>query len=172
MGVSSNLEVFLSEKHVKEQKKDQDSTLLQEKLAKETQDKECQTQTPEKFEDRAKGQQQQQSVQERDQEQQSEVMRACLNLKLKISPYKEEDYQEDSKDGFKTPTREDHKILLILQCPPAPRKRKTLSFSKGIKAHHSGVLDFTLQEIESSLLPMDLDAAGNNKKIRNLFLEP
>ncbi|KAE9620496.1 hypothetical protein Lal_00018952 [Lupinus albus] len=162
MGVSSNLEVFLSEKHVNDQKQEQDSTLLQERLVKETQYKECQTQTPEKFEVRPKGQQQQeQSVQERDQEQQSKMVRLCLNLKLKISPHKEEDYQEDSNEGLKTPTCEDHKIPPVLQCPPAPRRRKTLSFLKGIKGHHNRVLDFTLQEIESTLLPMDLDAAGN-----------
>ncbi|KAE9616611.1 hypothetical protein Lal_00034618 [Lupinus albus] len=158
MGVSSNVEVFLSEKHVIDHKMDHDSTLLQEKPTIETLDKDCLTPTHERHEAKLKPQQ---LVQERDQEQQKKEVHACMNLRLEIPPYKND--QEDSYDGVKTPISEEHKIPTILQCPPAPRKRKMLSSTKEIKGCHPRVLDFTR-------LSMDLDVAATNKKLRNLFM--
>ncbi|CAL0304140.1 unnamed protein product [Lupinus luteus] len=158
MGVSSNVEVFLSEKDVTNHKMDHDSTLLQEKPTRETLDKDCQTPTHERHEIRT---QPQQLVQERDQEQQKKEVHECLNLRLEIPPHKND--LEDSYEGVKTPISEQHKIPTVLQCPPAPRKRKMLSSFKEIKGCHPRVLDFTR-------LSMDLDVAVTNKKLRNLFM--
>ncbi|KAK7257808.1 hypothetical protein RIF29_32047 [Crotalaria pallida] len=136
---------------------------------------ECKSVTPEKHEVKPK---QEQLVQERDdnnkEDQHSKEVAAPtlsslrLNLKLEIPQLKEEDDDEEgSNDGFKTPTSEEHKIPPMLQCPGAPRKRKTSPMKQeGCRRRHHRrpiVLDFTTQEIESAMpLPVDLGAGGNN----------
>lgn len=95
-----------------------------------------------------------------------------LNLKLEIPSYKEE-LDDDSNDGFKTPTSEEHKIPVVLQCPPAPRKPKTLSSTKRKGCRCRIAIDLTSQEIESlfpTLPAVDLGAGGNSKKVK-LFTE-
>ncbi|XP_022765817.1 uncharacterized protein LOC111310620 [Durio zibethinus] len=64
---------------------------------------------------------------------------------------------DDDDDGFKTPTSLDHKIPVIKQCPPAPRKPKPLpsnkrkaspSSSNSARTRRNLQLDFS-QEVES-----------------------
>ncbi|XP_061354195.1 cyclin-dependent protein kinase inhibitor SMR10-like [Gastrolobium bilobum] len=159
MGISSNLEVFLPEKH--------DPRLCslvrkQELVQERDQDQD--------HEDRQR--------QDQKQQQQNAITvpvlpEEPLGLKLKIPSYKEvEREKEDSNDGFKTPTTSEHKIPAILPCPPAPRKPKTLPSTKRKAYRRRIVLDLS-QEIES-LFPtpfsVDLGDGGENKKVK-LFTE-
>ncbi|KAJ7947652.1 cyclin-dependent protein kinase inhibitor SMR3-like [Quillaja saponaria] len=102
-------------------------------------DQNCQTLTPEDH---------QVAVQERDQEEEEEDCKninysfagPCLTLKIPSKPEtiscRGSDNNvvgDDGDDGLKTPTSSDHKIPVILQCPPAPRKSKPILKSKATK---------------------------------------
>ncbi|XP_059431009.1 cyclin-dependent protein kinase inhibitor SMR3-like [Corylus avellana] len=74
---------------------------------------------------------------------------------------------EDDEDGFKTPTSLDHKIPVILQCPPAPRKPKTIPLTKRKATRQRILLDLS-NDIEALFPPallVDL-SRGKIKKIR------
>ncbi|KAJ4971978.1 hypothetical protein NE237_005077 [Protea cynaroides] len=81
---------------------------------------------------------------------------------------------EDEDEGFRTPTSLDHRIPVIKQCPPAPRKpkssfltkRKASSSSSSATRRQLFLLDLS-QEIES-LFPLALqaDLGRKIKKIR------
>jgi hypothetical protein len=91
---------------------------------------------------------------------------AVSSLKLKIPCSVEED---EDNDGFKTPTSLDHKIPVILQCPPAPRKPKPKSIpsTKRKAGRRRILLDLSI-EIESMFPPALLvDLSGKIKKIRH-----
>ncbi|KAG6631491.1 cyclin-dependent protein kinase inhibitor SMR12-like [Carya illinoinensis] len=74
---------------------------------------------------------------------------------------------EEEDDGFKTPTSLDHKIPVVLQCPPAPKKLKPKAVTTKRKAARRRIpLDLS-NEIES-LFPstLQVDLSGTIKKIR------
>lgn len=74
---------------------------------------------------------------------------------------------EAEDDGFKTPTSLDHKIPVVLKCPPAPRKLKPKAVTTKRKAAGQRIpLDLS-NEIES-LFPstLQVDLSGKIKKIR------
>ncbi|KAE8039043.1 hypothetical protein FH972_011491 [Carpinus fangiana] len=74
---------------------------------------------------------------------------------------------EDDEDGFKTPTSLDHKIPAILQCPPAPRKPKTIPLTKRKAARQRILLDLSndIEALFPQALLEDL-SRGKIKKIR------
>ncbi|KAG4191507.1 hypothetical protein ERO13_A07G098000v2 [Gossypium hirsutum] len=88
-------------------------------------------------------------------------------LELKLPCPKVDDEEDRNNDGFKTPTSSDHKIPVILKCPPAPRKPKSLPISPKRKAFGRRILlDFT-KEMESLFPPALLADLGNKiKKVR------
>ncbi|KAJ4725824.1 cyclin-dependent protein kinase inhibitor SMR3-like [Melia azedarach] len=74
--------------------------------------------------------------------------------------------KEDSDEGFKTPTSSDHKIPVVLQCPPAPRKPKSRPLTKR-KVSPRRVLHDLSNEIEAMFPPALLADLGNKiKKVR------
>ncbi|XVE79587.1 hypothetical protein DITRI_Ditri14bG0070600 [Diplodiscus trichospermus] len=74
--------------------------------------------------------------------------------------------RDENKDGFKTPTSLDHKIPVMLKCPPAPRKPKSLPSPKRKAFRRRILLDLT-KEIESLFPPALLADLGNKiKKVR------
>ncbi|XVF76631.1 hypothetical protein PTKIN_Ptkin13bG0281800 [Pterospermum kingtungense] len=86
--------------------------------------------------------------------------------------------KDDHDDGFRTPTSLDHKIPVIKQCPPAPRKPKPLPSNKrkaspsggstSPRARMSPQLDFS-QEVES-LFPRPL-LADLHRKVKKTRTE-
>ncbi|KAJ6309822.1 hypothetical protein OIU76_014711 [Salix suchowensis] len=78
-----------------------------------------------------------------------------------------EDDKDDDDDGFKTPTSLDRKIPVIFQCPPAPRKPKSLPSTKRKSAQRRVLLDLS-NEIESLFPPAPAgDLGGKLKKVRH-----
>ncbi|PNX71508.1 hypothetical protein L195_g027388 [Trifolium pratense] len=120
----------------------------------------------------------QNQVQQNDQEKQQTNVPFDY-LKINIPTYdekKDQDEDDDSlNDGFKTPTKMEHKIQVILP-PPPPRKAKQVLRSstkrKGCFHRPQVILDLS-QEIESlfSMNPLDLDlgTSGKNHKKVKLF---
>ncbi|OAY37816.1 cyclin-dependent protein kinase inhibitor SMR10 [Manihot esculenta] len=97
---------------------------------------------------------------------QCKLLVSTLKIKLpSLGEFKlEEDVDED--DGFKTPTSLDNKIPVVLPCPPAPRKPKSLPSNKR-KSHRRRVLLDLSNEIESLFPPaLRADLGGKIKKIR------
>ncbi|KAM1115635.1 hypothetical protein TB2_006156 [Malus domestica] len=72
----------------------------------------------------------------------------------------------DVEDGLKTPTSLDHKITGSLQCPPAPRKPKSLPLKKRKAIIGPRILlDLSIDEIESLFPPVDDVLADLGSKI-------
>ncbi|KAM1276985.1 hypothetical protein ACFX13_030139 [Malus domestica] len=72
----------------------------------------------------------------------------------------------DVEYGLKTPTSLDHKIKGSLQCPPAPRKPKSLPLKKRKAILDPRILlDFSSDEIESLFPPVDGVLADLGSKI-------
>ncbi|XWS67058.1 hypothetical protein CRYUN_Cryun05aG0254000 [Craigia yunnanensis] len=92
------------------------------------------------------------------------------NKKTSLGEFKAKD---DDDDGFKTPTSLDHKIPVIKQCPPAPRKPKPLpsnkrkaSPSSSTRTRRNLQLDLS-QEVESLFSrPLLADLHRKVKKAR------
>ncbi|XP_059663825.1 cyclin-dependent protein kinase inhibitor SMR10-like [Cornus florida] len=78
------------------------------------------------------------------------------------------EFKEEDDDGFRTPTNLDQRIpILVPQCPPAPRKPKSLPVTKRSKAARRGILMELSKEIESLFPPALLaDIGGKMKKAR------
>ncbi|XP_022753596.1 cyclin-dependent protein kinase inhibitor SMR3-like [Durio zibethinus] len=168
MGVSNISEMFFSEK-------DLNSTMEISFLARpplEFQEELCQIAPFQDVDDEA-----QQQIEERVQEQQedekedkSKLLMSPLELKLpslggefKVNENGEDD---ENNDGFNTPTSLDHKIPVMLKCPPAPRKPKSLPSPKQNAFRRRILLDLT-KEIESLFPPALLADLGNKiKKVR------
>ncbi|XVF05512.1 hypothetical protein REPUB_Repub05bG0178500 [Reevesia pubescens] len=166
MGVSSNSEMFLSEKDLTSTM--EISFLVRPPL--EFQEDQCQIAPFQDVDDNEPQQQQ------HEQEAKCKLlMMAPLELKLPCSGelfkvHENDDGEEDeNNDGFKTPTSLDHKIPVMLKCPPAPRKPKSLPIlSPKRKAFRRPriLLDLT-KEIESLFPPALLADLGNKiKKVR------
>ncbi|KAF5744612.1 hypothetical protein HS088_TW07G00187 [Tripterygium wilfordii] len=90
-------------------------------------------------------------------------MVSSLNLKLQ-SPREFRYDDDDQYDGLRTPTSySDHKIPVVLQCPPAPRKPRSLPSKRKASCQRVLVLDLS-KEIESLFPP---NIVGNKiKKLR------
>ncbi|KAK8598479.1 hypothetical protein V6N13_094448 [Hibiscus sabdariffa] len=90
--------------------------------------------------------------------------------KLKSPSSGESDVGEDENDddGFKTPTSLAYKIPVILKCPPAPRKPKSLPIvSRKRKACRRRILLDLTKEMECLFPPALLADLGNKiKKVR------
>ncbi|XP_022731607.1 cyclin-dependent protein kinase inhibitor SMR3-like [Durio zibethinus] len=164
MGVS-NSEMFLSEN------KDVSSTMEFSFLVRPPlefqEDDQCQIATFQDVDDEPQQQKEERVLQEEDK---CTLLMAPVELKLPCSgEFKvHENGEEDAKnDGFKTPTSLDHKIPVMLKCPPAPKKPKSLPISPKRKAFRPRILlDFT-KEIESLFPPALLADLGNKiKKVR------
>ncbi|KAF9675340.1 hypothetical protein SADUNF_Sadunf09G0022000 [Salix dunnii] len=107
-------------------------------------------------------------VEEEEEKQEDDCEISLPNLKIKL-PSVEEAFQiEDDKDddGFKTPTSLDRKIPVVYQCPPAPRKPKSLPSTKRKSPQWRVLLDLS-NEIESLFPPAPAgDLGGKLKKVR------
>lgn len=102
---------------------------------------------------------------EEEEENKCKISVSCLELKIpSVGKFRD---VEDDDDGFKTPTSLGHKIPAILQCPPAPRKPKTIPLMTKRKAARQRILLDLSNDIES-LFPTALlvDLSGKFKKIR------
>ncbi|KAE8733748.1 hypothetical protein F3Y22_tig00000991pilonHSYRG00024 [Hibiscus syriacus] len=74
-----------------------------------------------------------------------------------------------AEDGFKTPTCLGHRIPAILECPPAPRKPKSLPIrSSKRKAFCRRILQLDLTKEKECLFPPALlaDLGNKIKKVR------
>lgn len=83
---------------------------------------------------------------------------------------------DDDNEGFRTPTSSDHRIPAVLECPGAPRKKKTEAAATKRKAAPScrRRVEFDAFEDLGSLLPappfvVDVDGGDNNKKVKRCF---
>ncbi|KAK8485308.1 hypothetical protein V6N13_024300 [Hibiscus sabdariffa] len=99
------------------------------------------------------------------------VKRAALELQenknSKMISLGEMKVSHDDDDGFKTPTSLDHKIPVMNQCPPSPRKRKPPPSNKRKPSPSSSTcrnlqLDFS-KEVDS-LFPSDKKARKQDDK--------
>ncbi|KAG6760841.1 hypothetical protein POTOM_034024 [Populus tomentosa] len=90
---------------------------------------------------------------EEKQEDECEISVPTLKIKLpSVEAFQIEDDKDDDADGFKTPTSLDRKIPVIFQCPPAPRKPKSLPSAKRKSPQRRVLLDLS-NEIESLFPP-------------------
>ncbi|KDP44228.1 hypothetical protein JCGZ_05695 [Jatropha curcas] len=111
--------------------------------------------------------------QEQEKEEEEEKDRKCKllvsALKIELPSLEEVKINQDDDDGFKTPTSLDQKIPIILPCPPAPRKPKSLPTNKRKSLAPPGrrvLLDLS-NEIESLFPPsLRADLGGKIKKTR------
>ncbi|XWS28842.1 hypothetical protein CRYUN_Cryun25bG0106300 [Craigia yunnanensis] len=168
MGVSKS-EMFLSEKDLSSTM--EFSFLVRPPL--EFQEEQCQI-APFQDVDGEPQQQQKERVQEEQDQQQQEkekckLLMSQMELKLPSSgelKVHENGEEDENNDGFKTPTSLDHKIPIMLKCPPAPRKPKSLPSPKRKACRRRILLDLT-KEIECLFPPALLADLGNKiKKVR------
>ncbi|KAK4583604.1 hypothetical protein RGQ29_026368 [Quercus rubra] len=75
----------------------------------------------------------------------------CESVRPSLGEFK---VQEDD-DGFKTPTSLDHKVPVIKQCPPAPRKPKP-SMKRKVSQNVRTSLQLDLSKEVESLFPPSL----------------
>lgn len=88
------------------------------------------------------------------------------SLKIQLPSLGEFKVEEDG-DGFKTPTSLDHKIPVILQCPPAPRKPKSRPLPKRKLPHQRRIFHDLSNEIEALFPPaLRADLGKKIKKVR------
>ncbi|XP_044507009.1 cyclin-dependent protein kinase inhibitor SMR3-like [Mangifera indica] len=76
------------------------------------------------------------------------------SLKIQLPSFGEFKVEEEQEEeGFKTPTSLDHKIPVILQCPPAPRKLKSRPLPKRKLTHPRRIFDDLSNETEALFPP-------------------
>ena len=173
MGVPSNSSIFVSDKDLNGNMDPSEFGLLLRPSA-EIHKEECQTSTPE---DHNLIRPKSPSVQERDKEEDRKQCNVILssvpvtplkNLKLEIPSYEVLEKEDDSNEGFKTPTSLDHKIK-NLECPGAPRKTKSRPAKKRKACDQQQVMPDLCQELES-LFPtpvvVDHGAGGKIKRVK------
>ena len=93
--------------------------------------------------------------QEQQQEEKCKV-KLVAPMELKISCLGEFKVEDDDDDGFKTPTSLDHRIPLILPCPPAPKKPKSIQSTKRRAPGQNRRVLLDLSNEIQSLFPADL----------------
>ncbi|XVF46516.1 hypothetical protein PTKIN_Ptkin03bG0033300 [Pterospermum kingtungense] len=172
MGVS-NSEMFLSEKDLSST---MEFSFVVRPVPLEFQQDQCQIapfkHDDEPQEDRVQEQQVQvQQQQQQQEEDKSKLLMSPLELVLPSSGEEvqvhENGTEEENNGGFKTPTSMDHKIPVLLKCPPAPRKPKSLPSPKRKALIRRRILLDLTKEIES-LFPAALlaDLGNKIKKVR------
>ena len=129
----------------------------------------CQTSRPEDHKLNDPKQEERQRCREEDLEKKISLP-AGASLEIRIPSRKDVEVEGDDNpndDGFKTPTSSDHRIPVILQCPPAPRKPKPVPSKKRKACRSRIVLDLSI-EIESLFpTPILVDLGSNNiKKVK------
>ncbi|KAJ9189150.1 hypothetical protein P3X46_000480 [Hevea brasiliensis] len=120
-----------------------------------------------------KGQQEEEEAEEEEEEREQEEHKEedkfkslVSTLKIKLPSLGEFKIEEDVDDGVKTPTSLDHRIPVILPCPTAPRKPKSLPSNKRKSPRRRVLLDLS-NEIESLFPPaLRADLGGKIKKVR------
>ncbi|KAG6603657.1 Cyclin-dependent protein kinase inhibitor SMR3, partial [Cucurbita argyrosperma subsp. argyrosperma] len=76
----------------------------------------------------------------------------------------------DDDDGFRTPTSSDHKIPVVQQCPPAPRRPKPISCSRTLprtSGVRRGFRVYISDEIADSIFCPDLLHQKTKKARKN-----
>ncbi|KAH7859690.1 hypothetical protein Vadar_004327 [Vaccinium darrowii] len=68
------------------------------------------------------------------------------------------DEEEEDDDRFRTPTSFDQRIPLISQCPPAPRKPKSIPSRKRKLAYGGGIMIIDLSSEVAALFPSSIIA--------------
>jgi hypothetical protein len=99
------------------------------------------------------------------QEDKCEISVPTLKIKFpSLGAFQIED--SDHGDGSKTPTSSDCKIPVIFQCPPAPRKPKSLPSTKRKSPRRRVLLDLS-NEVETLFPPaLAANLGGKIKKVR------
>ena len=106
---------------------------------------------------------QEEKEREEQEEEKCKVKVTPMDLKMSsLAEFKVE--EDDDNDGFKTPTSVDHKIPLILPCPPAPKKPKSLPSTKRRAAGPNRRVLLDLSNEIQSLFPPDF--GGKSKRLR------
>ncbi|KAA8549259.1 hypothetical protein F0562_000943 [Nyssa sinensis] len=104
--------------------------------------------------------------QEEDQKREIEISSLELVRRPSLGEFRKAG-EDDDDDGFRTPTSLDHRMPLIPQCPPAPRKPKSLPLTKRKADGSLRILLDLSNEIESLFPPALLgDLGGKIKKLR------
>ncbi|PIA60237.1 hypothetical protein AQUCO_00300029v1 [Aquilegia coerulea] len=69
---------------------------------------------------------------EKKQPQEEEYKSTVSTMEVRIPSLGDQDFKvhDEDDDGFRTPTSMDHRIPVIRQCPPAPRKPKSCPMKK------------------------------------------
>lgn len=184
MGVSSKSAVFLSEKDPK-RNPDPDSGSPARPAAMETRKEEehRRISIPEDLVLARLKQQEECDLQEEDQREKQRLHKnqeMVINVTLLEAPSDDGSEingdDDDDNEGFRTPTSSDHRIPAVLECPGAPRKKKTEAAATKRKAAPScrRRVEFDAFEDLGSLLPappfvVDVDGGDNNKKVKRCF---
>ncbi|KAK7272073.1 hypothetical protein RJT34_28455 [Clitoria ternatea] len=153
MGMSSNSKVFNMDPELG----------LSVRSTMEIHKEECQISTRDQDQNHQLMKLKQLTVQERDHK---EEPLPPFTLKVEIPST----HDDDSEEGFKTPTSSDHKIPAILECPGAPKKTKSRPATKRKASCRRRIaLDFSM-ELEP-LFPTSsvVDLGGgfiNNKRVK------
>ncbi|XP_065868167.1 cyclin-dependent protein kinase inhibitor SMR14 [Euphorbia lathyris] len=158
--------------------------LVRPPLQFEDDDEHCEL-SPSEDSDGIDEQKQEQAVQEQEQEkhelqqqqqkggEKCKLLVSSLKIKLPSSSLEEEfkinqeeDVDDKSEDGLKTPTSMEKRIPLVLSCPPAPRKPKSMPCNKRklLGGRRRVLLDLS-NEIES-LFPPSVVVGAKIKKVR------
>lgn len=161
----ANSSVFVSDKDLNYSNMDQDEFGLLLRPAMEIHKEEyCQIST----------------LEERDQDEDNKEHQAIIsvalapppmkNLKLEIPSYEEvvgSENVDESIEGLKTPTSLDQKFPVILECPGAPRKRKSRPAKKPRTCRRRRIVLDMSKELESLFaMPFMVDLCAGGKKKR------
>ncbi|XP_059625244.1 cyclin-dependent protein kinase inhibitor SMR10-like [Cornus florida] len=94
---------------------------------------------------------------------------SCLEFikRPSLGEFEDDEEEEEENDGFRTPTCLDQSAPLIPECPPAPRKPKSLPLTKKRKAASRPILLDLSDEVESLFPPPLLADLGSKiKKVK------
>lgn len=116
-----------------------------------------------------KHQEHEREEEEQEEEEKSEILVSSLRLKMPSRGETKKD-EEEEEDGFRTPTSLDQRIPLISQCPPAPRKPKSIPSRKRKSAYGGGIMIIDLSSEVEALFPSSIvaDLGGKINKVRKV----
>ncbi|GAB4860167.1 hypothetical protein Ancab_011645 [Ancistrocladus abbreviatus] len=99
------------------------------------------------------------------------IVSSALKIKIPSLGEQLDGDNEENNDGFKTPTSMDHKIPVILKCPPAPMKPKRPPSRKRRAFFNQKMVPDMSEQIELLFPPALLaNLGGKIKKVRKVNL--
>ncbi|KAH7862996.1 hypothetical protein Vadar_011937 [Vaccinium darrowii] len=107
---------------------------------------------------------------EEEEEEKREILVSSLRIKTPSRGETKKDEEEEEEDGFRTPPSLDQRIPLISQCPPAPRKPKSIPSRKRKSAYGGGITIIDLSSEVEALFPSSIvvDLGGKINKVRKV----